>query len=412
MENIRNTKYEIRNTKMINFNDTFKLATRMFRTRPMRTWLTILGIGVGISAVVILVGLGYGLQRILLEKIVFGEAMLSLDVVAPPSQVITIDDQKLAEFQQIANVQDVSPLASFSSSLTFNGLTGSIILNGVNPSYFRYAGIAADKGSLFAEGENDQIVISSALLKLFDVKPEQIIGQYVDLKVLLPSNDSQVHETPLNKQYRIKGVVADDTSLYAFIPLGDLTSQFAITSYERARVKISSREFLDKAANDFLAKGLIVNSLSKTVDQANKIFNVIQIVLAIFGGIALIVSAIGMFNTMTVTLLERTKEIGIMRTIGASNLTIEILFLSEAILMGFFGGLSGVAIGVGGGTAINLILGVVASRMGGQAVNLFEFPLWFLGFMVVFSAILGALTGFFPSRNASKLNPLDAIRYS
>ena len=101
-----------------------------------------------------------------------------------------------------------------------------------------------------------------------------------------------------------------------------------------------------------------------------------------------------------------------MRTIGASNLTIEILFLSEAILMGFFGGLSGVAIGVGGGDGINLILGFVAKRMGGQAVSLFEFPLWFLSFMIIFSAVLGALTGFFPSRNAAKLNPLDAIRYS
>lgn len=384
----------------------------MFRTRPMRTWLTILGIGVGISAVVVLVGLGYGLQKILLEKIVFGEAMLSLDVLAPPSQVITIDDKKLEEFKQMDNIADVSPLASYSSSITFNGLTGSIMLEGVSPSYFRYAGIVADKGDLFTDQENDRVVISSALLKLFDVNADQIVGKYVDLKVLLPSDDGKVHETPLNKQYRVKGVVLDDASLYAFIPLSDLASQFAITTYERARVKVTSREFLDKSSNEFLAKGFIVNSLSKTVAQANKIFSAIQIVLAVFGGIALVVSAIGMFNTMTVTLLERTKEIGIMRTIGASNMTIEILFLSEAILMGFFGGLSGVAIGVGGGTAIDLILGFVAQRMGGQAVSLFEFPFWFLGFMIVFSAILGAITGFFPARNASKLNPLDAIRYS
>jgi putative ABC transport system permease protein len=397
---------------MIGFNDTFKLATRMFRTRPMRTWLTILGIGVGISAVVVLVGLGYGLQKILLEKIVFGEAMLSLDVVAPPSQVITIDNKKLEEFKQMDNVEDVAPLASFSSSITFNGLTGSIMLQGASPAYFRYAGIVADKGNLFTEDENDQVVISSALLKLFDINSDQIIGKYIDLKVLLPSSDGKVHEAPLNKQYRVKGIVADDASLYAYISLHDLTLQFAIGSYERARVKVTSRQSLDKATNDFLAKGFIVNSLAKTVDQANKIFSGIQIVLAVFGGIALIVSAIGMFNTMTVTLLERTKEIGIMRTIGASNLTIEILFLSEAVLMGFFGGLSGVVIGVGGGKTIDLILGFVAKRMGGQPVSLFEFPLWFLAFMIVFSAILGILTGFFPARNAAKLNPLDAIRYS
>jgi putative ABC transport system permease protein len=397
---------------MIQFSDTFKLATRMFRTRPMRTWTTILGIGVGISAVVILVGLGYGLQKILLEKIVFGEAMLSLDVVAPTSQVVTINDKKIAEFKQMDYVEDVSPLASFSSSVTYNGLTGSMILDGVEPSYFRYAGIVADKGSLFGEGENDDVVISSALTKLFGIEEKDILGKYIDLKALVTSNDNKVHEMPLNKQYRVIGVVADDASLYAYVQLDDLTSQFAITTYERARVKISSRQYLDKASNDFLAKGFVVNSLSKTVEQANKIFSAIQIVLAVFGGIALVVSAIGMFNTMTVTLLERTKEIGIMRTIGASNMTIEILFLSEAILMGFLGGLSGTLIGVGSGEGINLILSLLAKKMGGQPVNLFYFPYWFLLFMIGFSAVLGALTGFFPAHNAAKLNPLDAIRYS
>jgi ABC-type antimicrobial peptide transport system permease subunit len=212
---------------MINFNDTYKLATRMFRTRPMRTWLTILGIGVGISAVVVLVGLGYGLQRVLLEKIVFGEAMLSLDVVAPPSQVITIDIKKLDEFKQMENVAEVSPLASFSSSITTGGLTGSVMLRGVNPTYFRYAGIVAANGDLFTDDDADRIVISSALLKLFDRKPEEIIGKYVDLKVLLPSDDGKVHEMPLNKQYRVKGVIADDASLFVYISLNDISSQFS-----------------------------------------------------------------------------------------------------------------------------------------------------------------------------------------
>jgi ABC-type antimicrobial peptide transport system permease subunit len=291
-------------------------------------------------------------------------------------------------------------------------LTGSIQLKGVNSNYFRYAGIVAANGELFTDEDSDRIVISSALLMLFDLKPEEIIGKYVNLKVLMPIGDDKVKEAPLDKQYRVKGVVTDDASLFVYIPLTDLSSQFSIPAYERVRVKITSRESLNKASEQFLAKGFIVNSLSKTVEQANKIFSGIQIVLAVFGGIALVVSAIGMFNTMTVTLLERTKEIGIMRTIGASNLTIEILFLSEAVLMGFFGGLSGVAIGVGGGMAVNIILSFVAKRMGGMAVNLFEFPVWFLSFMIIFSAILGAFTGYFPSRRAAKLNPLDAIRYS
>jgi len=378
----------------------------------MRTWLTILGIGVGISAVVILVGLGYGLQKILLEKIVFGEAMLSLDVVTPPSQIIVIDKPKLAEFEEMQNVEDIAPLASFSSSVTYGDLTASIMLKSVNSNYFRYAGVRVVEGELFEDEENDRVLLSSAVLKLFGKEPKDMIGQYISVKVLVPTEDGKVQETPLNKQYRIKGVVEDETSLFAFLPLEELSGQIAIPFYERVRVKVSSREVINQSEKDFLDKGFIVNALSKTVEQANKIFTGIQVMLAVFGGIALIVSAIGMFNTMTVTLLERTKEIGIMRTIGASNATIEILFLSEAIVMGFFGGLSGVVIGVGSGVAFNVTLGIVAKRMGGVAVNLFDFPIGFLLFMIIFSALLGALTGYFPAKRAALLNPLDAIRYS
>jgi putative ABC transport system permease protein len=133
--------------------------------------------------------------------------------------------------------------------------------------------------------------------------------------------------------------------------------------------------------------------------------------LATFGGIALLVSAIGMFNTMTVTLLERTKEIGIMRTIGASPNDVKYLFVSESVVVGFMGGITGVAMGVALGLTVNLFLNLVAGQFGGQSVALFSFPLGFLTFIIVFSACVGYLTGIFPARRASSLNPLDAIRY-
>ncbi len=154
-----------------------------------------------------------------------------------------------------------------------------------------------------------------------------------------------------------------------------------------------------------------MTALSKTVEQASKIFQGIQATLAVFGGIALVVSAIGMFNTMTVTLLERTKEIGIMRTIGASPKDIKWLFVSESIVVGFLGGLSGIAMGVTLGFVVNIMLNIAASQFGGQSVSLFSFPLGFLLFIAIFSAAVGYLTGIFPARRASQLNPLDAIRY-
>ena len=130
-----------------------------------------------------------------------------------------------------------------------------------------------------------------------------------------------------------------------------------------------------------------------------------------FGGIALTVSAIGMFNTMTVTLLERTAEIGIMRTLGASSGDIQILFVAEAVIVGFLGGIMGIMFGLTIGLSLNTVMNAAASHFGGKSVSLFSFPLPFLTFIAVFSAIVGFMTGVFPARRAAKLNPLDAIRY-
>ncbi|MCK5537798.1 MAG: ABC transporter permease [Bacteroidales bacterium] len=398
---------------MIRVQDSLKLSTRMFKTRPARTWLTIFGIGVGIAAVVVLVGLGYGLQGVLLEKIVFGEALLSLNVGTPPSKVVIIDDKMLEEFAALDNIEAVEPMASFTSLVTLGDLTGSIMLQGARHSYFSYAGVIAAEGDLYTEGDKDKIAISAAVLKLFEIEPAEALGQRVKFKVFIPKIDSEdVVEVPFSREYVISAVIDDQASLFAYIPLTEFEDNFGIPYYEKARVKVSSNEFLDAAEAQILDKGFMVTALSKTVDQANKIFQGIQAMLATFGGIALMVSAIGMFNTMTVTLLERTKEIGIMRTIGGSPAIIKTLFLTESVIMGFLGGVVGIGIGVGGGLTVNFLLNSVALKMGGTAIALFRFPLPFLLFIAAFSAVMGFSTGLFPAKRASSLNPLDAIRYS
>ena len=174
---------------------------------------------------------------------------------------------------------------------------------------------------------------------------------------------------------------------------------------------MTAADFLTLVQDKIIELGFTVTALSKTVDQANKIFSGVQGVLAAFGGIALIVSAIGMFNTMTVTLLERTNEIGVMRTIGASPTDIRVLFLSESMVVGTLGGLVGIGIGVSVGIVLNLLVNILATQFGGVSITLFRYPLWFLLFISGFSGVVGFMTGVFPARKASKLNPLDAIRY-
>lgn len=398
-------------------SDIARLSTRAFKTNPTRTWLTILGMGVGTGAVVTLVGLGFGLQNIILEQIVLGDTLLSLNVTPPPARSVTLNPQTIQEFLEIEHVKDVAPLASFSALVTFEGLTGNTFLQGANPNFLTFTGTKEAVGRLFTEETIEQdrnnVILTSAMLKLFEVEdPETAIGKQVSFRVFVPQEGStDTIEMELKKRYTVVGVSSEESRPGAIVLLDELTSQLAISEYERAQIRVEDVDYLDQVTDAIVERGYGVTALSKTVEQANKIFQGIQVVLAVFGGIALVVSAIGMFNTMTVTLLERTSEIGVMRTLGASANDIKILFVAEAIIVGFLGGLVGIGIGVGIGFSLNTMVNVAASNFGGKAVELFSYPMTFILFIASFSAIVGFLTGIFPARRAAALNPLDAIRY-
>lgn len=399
--------------------DLAQLSTRMFKTNPLRTWLTILGMGVGTGAVVVLVGLGFGLQKIILEQIVFGETLLSLGVSSTGAQGLALTTETVADFEEMDGVLDAAPLARFPALITYRGLTGNVFVQGVEPPYLRYAGITATVGEVFTDedaGDFNSIMLSPAVLKLFGVDEDEVedfIGEKVSIRLLVPAEDASgiINEVVIDKEYTVRGITKEEGVLNALMMLPELRNYVGIEEFERIQVRVDSNENLPLVEKSLIESGFRVTALSKTVEQASKIFQGIQVVLATFGGIALIVSAIGMFNTMTVTLLERTKEIGIMRTLGASPNDVKYLFVSESVVVGFLGGVSGIVMGVALGLAVNVFLNILASQFGGQAVALFSFPITFLIFIALFSAAVGYLTGIFPARRASSLNPLDAIRY-
>jgi putative ABC transport system permease protein len=389
----------------------------MFKTNPLRTWLTILGMGVGTGAVVILVGLGFGLQQIILEQIVFGETLLSLGVSATGAQNLKLTAETVNKFEAKPEVLDAAPLARFPALVTYKGLTGNVFIQGVEPPYLRYAGVTATAGTVFTDADvadTESVMLSPAVLKLFGIEdPKTFIGEKVSFRILIPAEDGSDTNTEIiiDKDYTVRGVTKEEGVLNAMMMLPELRNYVGIEEYERVQVRVDSNENLPLVEKQLIEEGYRVTALSKTVEQASKIFQGVQMVLATFGGIALLVSAIGMFNTMTVTLLERTKEIGIMRTIGASPNDVKYLFVSESVVVGFMGGLSGIVMGVGLGVTVNVFLNIVAGQFGGQSVQLFAFPIGFLVFIALFSAAVGYLTGIFPARRASSLNPLDAIRY-
>lgn len=402
----------------------------MFKARTSRTLLTVLGMSIGIAAILFLVSLGYGLQKTLLERITTSDSLLTLDVSEAKSGIVTLNRDMIKKISEMDGVEEVSPAFQIITQGRLDDLSADLTTIGSKPSFLKLGGYKASKGVLLSEDNKNGIVISSAVAQVFGKAVDEMLGKEMSFTFFVPKNiesaeeakeesatgsesDSQA-EAEFNKvdngvKYTIIGVVdGEDNIVYLNTSsLDDLN----IDRYGQVKVKTSSNQQMGVIRDTILEYGLLVSSLSDTVDQANQIFKVLQIILMLFGVIALVVSAIGMFNTMTITLLERTEEIGIMKSIGASDLSISLMFFMESAIMGFLGGCAGVSIGWLGGLAFNTVINMVATRFGGQAVSLFYSPTWFVLAILAFSGIVGFMTGYVPARRASKIDPLDALRY-
>ncbi|MDO8240457.1 MAG: ABC transporter permease [Candidatus Moranbacteria bacterium] len=402
------------------FTDLFLLSIRMFTAKTSRTLLTVLGMSIGIGAILFLVSLGYGLQKTLLERITTSDSLLTLDVTESKSGIVSINNAMIEDIKQSQGVEEVSPAFQLTSQGRIGDISADLISIGVQPSFLKLGGFRITKGESLSDNNPEGVIITSSVAQVFGKNSaEEMLGEEISFSFFMPQaggeevkeNDLQNNfsKLDLDKKFKIVGTIdGEDNVVYInSIALGDLK----MDKFSQIKVKCNSQQTMGVVRDSILGQGLIVSSLSDTVDQANQIFRIVQIVLMLFGVIALAVSAIGMFNTMTITLLERTEEIGIMKSIGASDAGVSMMFIMESTIMGFLGGVSGVLIGLLGGEIFNQLINFVALRFGGQSVRLFYSPLWFIMSIIIFAAVVGFLTGFIPARRASKMDPLDALRY-
>jgi ABC-type antimicrobial peptide transport system permease subunit len=397
--------------------DLIKLSLRMFKARTMRTLLTILGMSIGIAAILFLVSLGYGLQKTILERITTSDSLVTLDVTSAGTEAPPLDQAVLDNIRNLEGVVEISPSVQLPAQGKLDSITLDLKAIGTTPAFFRLSGTKVTHGTLLDTTHPEGVIITAAIANVFGKTPEEIVGQEFQLNVFQQQNDFDQDNAPpknaseekMTRSYIITGVIEGDENL-AYVQLDTLDKTF-FSYYNEVKVKSKSTEIMNGVREQIVAKGLVASSLSETIDQVNKVFRVVQFVLMLFGIIALVVSAIGMFNTMTIALLERTEEIGIMKSIGASRGSISLMFIVEASIMGFLGGVGGVAVGYGGGQVFNVLINLVAQRFGGESMDLFYSPLWFVGLIILFGSFVGFLTGLFPARKASHIDPLEALRY-
>lgn len=393
------------------FIDYFFLVLKQFSARKLRTLLTMLAIGIGVGAMFLLISFAFGLQDLVLNRIAPVETLSTADVT--PGKLAYINDSSLNEVKSISNVADVVPIINLNAQGSTDGKRtfADITVNATLPRFITYDGIKVKEGKNFSEDSSEAIVtIAGSRLLSPD---ESMIGKEIYLRKLVLTNsslgESEVSEIPEN--VRVVGIVDDDETPAIYMNINRVKAVSPDLSNSGIKISLNDVTKMAEVKEKIAAMGFEASAVYDMVEETSRLFAYLQVIFSLFGVIGLFVATIGMFNTMTISLLERTRDIGFMRAFGATKKSIRNIFLAESAMIGFGGGFFGTAIGIIVATIVNNLLQFLARKVESEGFSLFIFNWWMVALIVGFSVILGMITGVYPARRAANISALEAIRY-
>lgn len=424
--------------------------------RKGRVALTAIGVVIGTSAVVVLVSLGIGLQENANSQLYgigdltqiqvspgYNEGPVAVAVNGPggggggePS-FTPITDQSLADFAALPGVERVIPRDYFygSGMLYYNRLETYANLSGVGVEDLADMNLQAQAGETTLE-KGTAVIGAMIPMNFYDPRlrpgqepppPPDLVGQTVKLTII--KWDAEGQEIRKNLQLRIVGMLTEtqnepDWSIY--VSLADLTVMNEWVNgkridrnkdgYAMVIVQAADAQNVTSIAEQITNMGYMAYTPQSYVEGINSFYLVLQIMFGAMGAIALLVAAIGIANTMAMAILERTREIGLMKAVGATNKEVLSIFLGESAGIGFIGGVGGVLLGWSAGQIVNVLGQVYLAGQTQQqgyptATIAVSTPLWLLGFALVFATLVGLISGIYPALRAATLVPITALKY-
>ena len=422
----------------MDFIGTIKLVFRTLLARKGRSFLTILGIVIGVAGVIIIISLGAGAQSLILGQVTkLGSNLLSVQPGksssnGPPSAVygITVttlvnsDTDSLRQTSQVPHAVAVNALVRGSASITWQNKEVDTNFMGTDSNYPNVVSFTMQEGQFFTQqedqGSTSVVVLGSTVAtELFGGTGVDPLGQVIKVR-----NSSQIQAggVPL----RIIGVIASRGSSFfqdnddqIFLPLAIGQEELLGIHYLQAiNVKVDSADNLDQTTADIIRIlrqnhhvlsdkdiDFTVYSTADAISILSTITNALRLFLTAMAAIALIVGGIGILNIMLATVAERTREIGLRKAVGATNVAVMRQFLLEAGMLTFLGGIIGVIIGI----IISYLISIVMNYLGYDWA--FVVSLTSILLSIGVSILTGVIFGLYPALKASRLNPIEALRY-
>jgi putative ABC transport system permease protein len=445
-----------------------------FKKQKLRTFLTATGIGIGAFALALMVGLGAGLQayiesqikafgnpRILIvfpEVAKMGERFLDqLSKFGKPAEPLTDDDERDKRVRRgglwitteqadalraVPGVKTVAPFVGLDVDgirladtegarwykVDFATLVTNPVMGGTSLGRAATAPVTSEAPH--------EIVLSPQYAQSFGAapgtRPEWLVGKTVELRVPKLSNVASrfVFRDPTkfkdeSKIYRATVVgLAEESPLsrvvYAELELGRRIARFQSQNPDllsdqkigyQAIVRVADDSDPQTVKDQVQKLGLLARSTEDELKTVSQLFLVIDSFLTVFGLIALFVATFGIVNTLLMAITERTREIGVMKALGANRASIRRLFAAEAAAIGVVGGVGGVVAAFTVGQVANLLAQQLPVAAALKGYSVFVFPWWLVLGAIAFATLVGTLAGIYPANRAAGLDPIDALRH-
>jgi putative ABC transport system permease protein len=396
----------------------------MFSNR-MRSMLTVGGVAIGIGIITLLISLGFGVQGMVIREVTKNNPSNIVDVTNKSLENFALLDRvAIGKIQNIPGVEQVETRTSVGGKF-FNGESQTdVVINAVSRNYLDLARSDINqelREQVSIQPQSVLITPKLAILLGFD-NPEESIGKQIEYTGVITrdmladveeATSEEISKTEANP-LTIVGVVKDqvkDDAIYAFISLSEIRERYGNVAGQFAKVRVKEDSMIESVRLQIEQTAFVTESVVDTIADINSFFSIVRGILVVFGVIIMSISAMGMLNTLSISLLQRTKEVGILKALGTKRADIFKMFILEAFLISFLGGGIGLAFGYGAAMGINAGINMLAGRYGVSPTSFVEMPSLFVISIVVFIFFLGLITGIFPAMRASKIHALEALRY-
>jgi putative ABC transport system permease protein len=399
------------------FRDHVKIAIKNLRHRLSRSLLTLLGIAIGIMAIISLMGLGEGMQQAVtgqlssLSDVIIvsaGGDIYSMFTGGSGSEYFT--DRDISDIERIQGVKEVTTQLTGAALAEYNGKTTIVTLTGMDAlvMQLQYADTNLEAGSFLNEGDQNKIMIGYGLAHdTFDA--DLTIGSRIKI------NGEKFFVSGIFSKQGMSTVSSDTMLLMTIRDFKSLTGQSNISLVYLRVYDVNDAESIansvEKVVNENHGRKDFASATTMTsvLETVQSIIGILQLVLVAIASIALVVASIGIMNTMLTSVMERTREIGIMKAIGATNKDIMSIFIIEGILVSSIGGILGIILGVFGSQGLTIILNSFM-QMGGSGLEP-VITIMSVVLAVAVSIIVGVLSSLYPAWKAARMSPIEAVRY-